>query len=102
MNKNMQIAETIRQQLGGGRFQAMTGARDFMAIEDGLQFRLPANFARDGVNVVRIKLMPTDTYQVRFLKVRATKVWECGTFENIYADSLQRTFKDRTGLDTRM
>lgn len=40
------IAETILSQLGGRRFIAFTGAKEFVAIESGLMFRLPARLAK--------------------------------------------------------
>lgn len=100
MTDNLQIAETIRRQLGANRFTAMTGARDFYAIESGLQFRLPSNFARDGINCVRVTLDASDTYSVRFIKTRGMSVKECGTLSGIYADQLRRVFTERTGLET--
>lgn len=99
---NQQIASTILAQLGGARFRAMTGARDFLAIERGLQFRLPSNFARDGINTVRITLDPSDTYTVRFLEVRGTDVTEHHETSGVYCDGLEDLFTRRTGLDTRL
>ncbi len=52
----MQVAQTILQQLGGRRFMAMTGARAMAAHKDGLSFKLPSNFARHGINYVKITL----------------------------------------------
>ena len=37
MNYNKEIATTILQQLGGRRFVMFTGAKDFTAIDNGLQ-----------------------------------------------------------------
>ncbi|MGI9949502.1 hypothetical protein [Vibrio hyugaensis] len=38
----LRIANTILAQLGGNRFIVMTGAKQFVAIEQGLMFTLPA------------------------------------------------------------
>ena len=38
------IATTILQQLGGSRFIAMTGAKNLVAEENALIFRLPENW----------------------------------------------------------
>lgn len=51
---NMEIAETILIQLGGKRFIAFTGAKNFTAIKNGLQFNLPKNACK--VNCVQITL----------------------------------------------
>lgn len=37
MTYDNQIATTILQQLGGKRFVVMTGAKDFIAIDNGLR-----------------------------------------------------------------
>ncbi|EIP9270516.1 hypothetical protein LT886_002400, partial [Salmonella enterica] len=51
------IAVEILNQLGGNKFIAMTGAKNFVWLEKGgLIFKLPSNFARNGINLVRIKL----------------------------------------------
>ena len=39
-----QVAETILAQLGGRKFQVMTGAKYFLGGADYLQFKLPSNF----------------------------------------------------------
>jgi hypothetical protein len=67
--REMNIARTIMEQLGGRRFITMTGARDFMDFGNTLQFRLPSRFAKDGINQVRITLTPADLYDMEFGKV---------------------------------
>ncbi|EFE7250305.1 hypothetical protein F9V24_27190, partial [Escherichia coli] len=62
------VATEILNQLGGNRFIAMTGAKNFTCFdengESGLCFRLPSNFAMKGINLVKIKLTFSDTYLV--------------------------------------
>ncbi|GIU42791.1 hypothetical protein TUM4438_10170 [Shewanella sairae] len=96
------IAETILQQLGGQRFIAFTGAKQFVAIENGLMFALPARLAREGVNKIRVLLDPNDTYTLEALKVnaRAGSVKTIGTESDIYCDSLTASFERLTGLYT--
>jgi hypothetical protein len=101
----MTVATTILEQLGGNRFRAMTGARDFVGDADSLAFKLPSRFAKDGINVVKIKLDPSDTYTVTFSKLgRAPKrsLTVVAELSDIYADSLQSVFKSHTGLDTHL
>lgn len=107
---HMQIANTVLAQLGGNRFRAMTGARDFVGLSPtadflgGLQFGLPARLACNGVNKVQIFLTASDTYTVKALKVKP-KTWEVevkGEAEHVYFDTLQATFRDLTGLDTHL
>ena len=66
------IATTILQQLGGKRFEAITGARHFLAIESGLRFHLPSRLAKDGINLVNVTLNDLDLYNVEFVRVGRT------------------------------
>ena len=65
-----------------------------------LTFRLPSNFAMKGINLVKIKLDFTDTYQVKFSRVRGDEVKDISRFDNIYCDQLARLFTQETGLHT--
>ena len=98
------IATEILRQLGGSRFVAMTGAKHVFASDEGrtLQFRLPSSFAKDGINAVRVTLEDSDTYTVRYFRVRGTNVKPMGEDELVYADCLRRTFERRTGLSTSL
>lgn len=62
-----EVAKTILQQLGGNRFAVMTGAKDFVAINNGLQFRIGRNGSR--ANLVKVILMGDDTYTMQFWKI---------------------------------
>ena len=98
------IGHTILQQLGGGKFIAMTGAKNFILYEDGLRFDLPARFAAKGINKVHITLTPNDLYTVEFMRwnTRALELQRIAKASDIYADMLPDTFRDHTGLETRM
>jgi hypothetical protein len=98
----LQVAQTILQQLGGRRFVAMTGASKFVGSDRALSFRLPSYFARNGINAVRITLLPSDTYRVEFSRCRATKFVPVSTHEGIYCDGLQALFTAETGLATSL
>ena len=68
MTKNQNIANIILQQLGGRRFVVTTGARQLVAIDNGLRFRIGRNGSK--ANLVRIVLdEDTDTYQMQFMKM---------------------------------
>ena len=101
---NLDVAKTILEQLGGGRFIAMTGARDFLGDANSLKFRLPK--AKDGINCVQITLEPSDTYTVKFMRIgdRRTmyRVTEKSVHEDIYFDQLQELFTRQTGLYTHL
>jgi hypothetical protein len=96
----MTVGQIILQQLGGSKFIAMTGARAFIGLEDGLSFKLPSdsNFVREGINYIRIKLNVRDTYDIEFGKVRGLKYKQHSTHEDIYNDSLRDVISRVTGL----
>ena len=95
----MSVAETILQQLGGQRFTAMTGSKNYLA--DGNSLRITLDEA-------------TDTYRMRFYKYTAgrlnkktfewvpDKVVEVAEFDNVYCDMLQELFTQVTWMYTRL
>lgn len=96
------IANTILNQLGGRRFIMMTGAKNFVASEDGITFRLPARSAKNGINKVHIVLMPDDTYEMRFIKYANMMDSRVSTSTGVYCDMLEDIFETHTGLFTSM
>ena len=113
-DRNMEIAVTILNQLGGKRFVAFTGAKEITAIKNGLQFKIGRNASK--ANRVEIKLNGWDLYDVRFSKYipgklvvdhkkgtaewRETKDETVKTFEDCYCDQLEELFTEVTGLYT--
>lgn len=102
MSTNIQIANTILDQLGGNKFIAMTGANNLVAINKGLQFKLPANFAKNKINCVQVILDPSDTYTMKFIQLKKYDVKVLIKIEGVFFDQLQEFFKEKTGLDTRL
>ena len=100
--ETINVAQTIFKQLGGYRFVAMTGAKNLMSGENSLQFRLPSNFATDGINSVVITLDPSDTYTVRFGKIRGTTYKVICELQDVYCDMLCDIFESHTGLRTSL
>lgn len=101
------VATIIHQQLGGRRFAFLTGAKNFLAHESALSFRIGRNKSK--ANRVLITLTPADTYTVEFQKVTTGRVTKAGEFveggvktlvtcEDIYCDMLQECFENNTGL----
>lgn len=102
------IADAILKQLGGGKFIAMTGARDFVYGPDFLQFRFPTHRR---VNSLKIILEPTDLYRLEFYRITKPRLTAkdfsggaqlVAEFDGIYADQLQPIFTRVTGLDTHL
>lgn len=126
---DMEVSKTILSQLGGNRFIVMTGAKDFVAIDNGLKFRIGRNKSK--ANVVRIILDPDDTYTMEFWSIREVNVYKImmkcmekglsneemndkikdaeaksnmklKEYNGLYFDQLQEFFTEYTGLYTRL
>jgi hypothetical protein len=95
-NPPSEVAQTIYRQLGGGRFVAMTGAKNLVSSENSLSFRLPIGTYRS----VRIELTPLDTYAVTFYDRRKREKGQPNEKElpNVYADQLIDVIEFNTGL----
>lgn len=99
---NLEVANTILAQLGGGRFIAMTGSKDFVGSEDSLSFKLGR--ISNGISHVCITLDVNDTYRMEFRKWNAKRLDYkiVATYSNVYFDTLQFIFTQETGLYTRL
>ena len=112
--RNKEIADTILQQLGGGRFVVMTGSRDFIAIDNGLRMGLARNASK--ANRLDITLNAMDTYDMKFyrytgprystrggqFKMYPEKITTVKEYNDIYFDQLQELFTNVTGMYTRL
>lgn len=103
--KTDMIAKTIFEQIGGRRFAAMTGSKDFIDIGNGLRMSL----ARNKTSANRLDIIydaGADLYNMRFYrKTFSKKTFECritdiATHEGIYCDMLEDMFTMVTGLYT--
>lgn len=96
-------AHELLQQLGGNKFLAMTGAKDFLKDESArsLQFGLK-RAAKDGINKVRIILDSSDLYTIEFWKVRGVKVVKVRERAGVFGDMLAQVFEHNTGLYTSL
>ena len=97
------IANIILSQLGGGRFVAMTGAKNLMNHGEALSFKLPNGFAAQKINSVKITYDASrDLYDISFDRIYGVKFTNIKNLEGVYAEDLQRIFTEETGLDTRL
>ena len=96
MNK-IQASETIKQ-LGGNRFIAMTGAKNFAFGPLGIGFKIGRNCK--SINYIRINLNGLDLYDIEFIRIRKSNLKVINKLTNIYNDQLQGVFTDYTGLNT--
>ena len=73
------IAQTILQQIGGKRFTAMTGSRDYINMGNGLRMSL----ARNKTSANRLDIIydaGADLYNMRFYRrTFSKKTFECRT-----------------------
>jgi len=94
-----QIADTILKQLGGGRFIAMTGAKNlaFMSNPPGLHMSIGRG-TKDGIKYLRVNYdRGSDTYNMIFANKSGSTV---KSVNHIQANALQRVFTSTTGFDT--
>ena len=102
----MNVAIRTLQQIGGNKFIAMTGAKNIVSDGNSLNFKLPNNFAKKGINFVKITLIPTDTYKMVFSKITWRKyvptIKLIQEYTDVYNDQLQELFTEATGLDTHL
>jgi hypothetical protein len=111
----MNTAQTILEQLGGNRFIAMTGSKNFTSGKDSLSMKLTKN--KIGAQYLTITLLPSNTYEMKFSKVKKIlnkdlsdgefkiydeEVIELKNLSGVYCDQLQSIFTDVTGLYTRL
>lgn len=98
---DLTVAKTIIEQLGGNKFIAMTGSKNFIADDYKLSMKLIRNKSK--AQYLTITLNSMDTYDLIFFSadknfnrtVRAEK-------KNIYHDQLEEIFTSITGLNTRL
>lgn len=103
MTHNQQIAQTILNQMGGkNRLIAMVGAKNFMAIDNGVQFDFAKAIA--GINRVTIRLTFADLYDIEFGSVRKSRKTQLPEYtardvsQGVFADRLKPIFERATGL----
>ena len=93
-----QAGEMLKQ-LGGNKFIAMTGAKNFAVGPKGASFKIGRN--SKNVNYVRIDLK-NDLYDMEFIQMRAGKMKVKSKVKQIYADQLQKMFTKHTGMYTSL
>lgn len=97
--QSLEIARILMQQLGRSTL-FMLGAKDFVSGgEFHLSFRIRGS---SQVNLIQIRLDPSDTYTVRFSRVRGVKVTLVKETDDIYNDQLHGLIERVTGLRTRL
>ena len=108
----MSVGAEIWRQLGGKRFEVMTGANHFVSDKNSLRMILPRNGSK--ANRLEVTLNGLDLYDMRFYRqtggtwdskkfeFRPIKVVEDKTYTDIYCDQLEEIFTQHTGMYTRL
>jgi len=121
----MSVADTILEQLGGNKFVAMTGSKNFVSGGSSLSMKLAGNKSR--ANRLKITLTALDDYTMEFIRITKPRVeideskikslQEIGegavtfvpgklekieTVSGVFCDQLQEVFTRVTGLDTSL
>lgn len=100
-NQSLAVAKEIYRQLGGNRFVAMTGSKNFVYGKQSLTFKLTRNKAK--AQSCRIELDDSDTYTVVLYSMnRELDVVTKNLAHGIYCGDLAEHFKNVTGLDTSL
>ena len=102
MSNGKQISQTILEQLGGGEFRMMVGAKTFTYDHEGTtNFKIGQN--RKRINVVRVFYnYNSDDYTMEFGRIRKHTYKTIERVENIYCDQLTETFERVTGMVTAL
>ena len=97
----MSVANEIYRQLGGNKFAVMTGAKNFIDLENGIRMKIGRN--KTNHNWMEVTLNSLDLYDVAFAKL--TKFGERKSlkeYKNVYNDSLVELFERHTGMYTKL
>ena len=99
-----EVAATILTQLGGRKFIAMTGAKNFLALNDGeggMRFNIP-RFPGVKINLIEIVLNGCDLYDITFGRIHGNNFSVISEHTDIYFDQLRELFEKETGLRTSL
>lgn len=95
---DMQVANTIRGQIGN-KALFLIGAKNFVATNDGLRFKVGRN--KLNVNVVEVKYKPgKDLYDIIFWSIRGTSAKAKKQVDDVYAEDLTKMIGHELGLVT--
>lgn len=98
-----QIAQFILNQMGGKRrLESMTGAKDFLVLDNGVQFSFAKAIA--GINRVIVRVNGDDLYDIEFGSVRKNRITQLPEYTKrdettgVYVERLKPIFERATGF----
>ncbi len=93
--RNKEIASTIINQLGGfGKLKAMTGAYNFVALDNGVSFKIKNRSA----NFIKIILNGKDLYDVEIGRISGANYKIVKQQNDVYFDELKKFIENATGM----
>jgi len=92
------VAVEILKQLGGGKFLAMTGAKNLTCTDYSMGFQISSRMTKDSISHVKIILNSMDTYDIEYIAIRGTKIKHIDKFKGAYCDMLADVVSSRLGL----
>lgn len=93
--RDLEIANTILQQIGGmGTLKMMTGAYNFIALKNGVSFKIKNQRA----NYIKIVLTAMDLYDIEIGRIRGFKYTVVEKAEGLYFDQLKGFIERVTGM----
>lgn len=94
----MTVVQSIAQQLGGNKFQSMTGATMY-ANESKLMVKFKGS---KNSNCMNIEYMLDDTYTMTFYKLRGTDAKIVAQYADVCCNQLASIFEMVTSLKTNL
>lgn len=99
--QTLNVATEILKQLGGNKFIAMTGSKNFIDGGNFLRMNLTKNKAK--AKWLKITLNSMDTYDMSFFTAdKEFNITVKAQFDGVYCDQLQDIFTQVTGLYTHL
>lgn len=93
--RNKEIAQIILNQLGGtGKLNAMTGAYNFVAIDNGVSFKIKNRSA----NYIKIVLNGKDLYDVEIGRISGMNYKVVKKQEDVHVENLKKFIEESTGM----
>ena len=98
---NLIVAEEILRTLGGNKFRAMTGAKNFGGTDNSLSMRIGRNSSNS--NYLKITLNSMDLYDMKFSKLtRKFEEKSIKEYNGVFNDMLTDMFTAHTGMYTSL
>lgn len=98
----MNVATEILNQLGGSKFIAMTGSKNFAHDNDGKTLIMNLRTNKAKAKYLTITLNSMDTYDMTFSTLSKMQLVIIEELKGVYATDLQKIFTQITGLDTKI